>query len=190
MKNYIYLLIFFLVSFSFVSAQNNTKIPILDKSPMDISYYPANFPILKIQDKIIEPLTARIIYSRPQKADRIVFGNMVPYNSIWRFGANESTEIEFYKDVKIDGKKINKGRYTLYAIPDPEKWTFILNTDNDSWGSFKYDSSKDVLRIESIVQKNTEIVENLSIHFEKTSTGLMLIFNWDDIRTSLPINIQ
>ena len=61
---------------------------------------------------------------------------------VWRLGANEATEIEFYKDVKIGGKKVPKGRYTLYAIVSENVWTMILNKDTDTWGAFKYDSKK------------------------------------------------
>src|SRR5829696_148421 len=75
------------------------KLPQLDKSPMDMAYYPANYPVLKIQDKATEPLIARIIYSRPQKSNRTVFGELVEYNQVWRMGANDATEIEFYRDV-------------------------------------------------------------------------------------------
>ena len=81
--------------------------PPIDKSPMDMCYFPANFPVLKIQDKITEPLAARVIYSRPQRNGRIIFGDLVEYGKVWRLGANEATEIEFYRDVKIDiGKYI------------------------------------------------------------------------------------
>ena len=183
----VFFLFFFILQTS-VSAQSNSKQPVLDKSQMDISYYPNNYPILKIQEKITEPLIARVIYSRPQKAGRPIFGEMVAFNNVWRLGANESTEIEFFKDVKIAGKKINKGRYTLYAIANSDKWTFILNSDTDSWGSFKYDQAKDILRIDSPVQKTSEIVENMSMYFDKTKTGMALIVSWDDVTTSLPVN--
>ena len=101
--------------------------PVLDKSPMDMVYYPANYPVLKIQEKVTEPLLARVIYSRPQKNDRTIFGDLIEYNSIWRLGANEATEIELFKDVKINGKKLLKGRYTLYAIPTPSS-SWIINS--------------------------------------------------------------
>jgi hypothetical protein len=187
-KAYSIFLLFFVILTSSVSAQSNSKLPVLDKSQMDMSYYPNNYPILKIQEKLTEPLVARVIYSRPQKAGRPIFGEMVEHNSLWRLGANEATEIEFYKDVKIAGKKVNKGRYTLYAITNPDKWTFILNSDTDSWGAFKYTASKDILRIESPVQKTSEIVENMSMYFDKTKTGIALIVSWDDVTTALPIN--
>src|SRR4029078_12566918 len=96
------------------AATNN--LPPLDKSPMDMCYYPSNYPVLKIQDKITEPAVARVIYSRPQKNGRLIFGDLVEYGKVWRLGANEATEIEFFRSVKIGDKKVERGRYTLYAI--------------------------------------------------------------------------
>jgi hypothetical protein len=162
----------------------------MDKSPMDASYYPANYPVLKIQDRATEPLAARVIYSRPQKNGRVVFGELVEYGQVWRLGANEATEIEFFKDVKIGGKKLKKGRYTLYALVNPDKWTFIFNNDTDTWGSFKYDQKKDVLRVDAPVQKNTEILEALALTFEKTGANTFnLVAAWDDLAVRLPISL-
>ena len=96
-----------------------------------MSYYPVNFPILKIQNKALEPLVMRVVYSRPQLNGRKVFGGLQEYGDVWRLGANEATEIEFFKDVKINNRKIKKGRYTLYAIPFPDKWTLIINRETD-----------------------------------------------------------
>ncbi|MDB5252299.1 MAG: hypothetical protein JWP27_1468 [Flaviaesturariibacter sp.] len=177
--------LFFLAS---VAVQAQTyKMPALDKSPMDMAYYPANFPVLKIQDKATEPLVARVIYSRPQKGGRTIYGDLVEYNQVWRLGANEATEIEFYRDVKIGGKKIPKGKYTLYAIVNPAQWTIIINKDTDIWGAFKYDEKKDVVRVNVPSEKLTEIVEAFSLQFDKSATGANLVIAWDDTKVSLPI---
>ena len=159
-----------------------------------MSYYPDSYPVLKIQNKVTEPVIARVIYSRPQKNDRIIFGGLVEYGKVWRLGANEATEIEFYRDVKIDGKKIIKGRYTLYALVNPDTWTMIINKDVDTWGAFKYDEKKDLVRTNVPVLKNSEIVEALAISFEPdSSAGVKSIksFNltvaWDSVKVSLPI---
>lgn len=119
-----------------------SKMPPIDKSPLDMCYYPSNYPVLKIQNKTTEPLAARIIYSRPQKNGRSVYGELVEYGKIWRLGANEATELELYKDVKIGAAKVKKGRYTIYAIPHPDKWTIILNKETDIWGAFQYDEKR------------------------------------------------
>jgi hypothetical protein len=170
------------------SAQmNSTKLPSLDKSPMDISYYPTNYPLLKIQDKVTEPLVMRLIYSRPQLNGRKAFGELRELGKIWRLGANEATEIEFFKDVKIDGKKIRKGRYTVYSIPYADTWTIIINNETDTWGDFRYDQSKDIIRINVPAVKN-EITEAHTMIFEKTSGGANLLIYWDDVEVALPIN--
>jgi len=165
-----------------------TRFPPIDKSPMDMAYFPDNYPVLKIRDKAADYPVARVIYSRPQKAGRTIFGDLVEYGNVWRLGANEATEIEFYQNVKIDGKKIQKGRYTLYAIVEQDKWTMIINKDTDIWGSFKYDLKKDVVRTEVPVQKSNENYEALSMIFEKTLTGCNLVVAWDNIQVSLPIS--
>jgi len=155
-----------------------------------MSYFPNNYPVLKIQDKATEPVLARVIYSRPQKNGRIIFGDLVEYGKVWRMGANEATEIEFYKNVKIDGKKIPKGRYTLYAIPSPDNWTIILNKDVDTWGAFKYDAQKDVIRTTVPIEKINDVVEALSMTFEKTDYGCSLVIVWDNVKARLPISIK
>jgi hypothetical protein len=186
MKKIIALVLFFQFFFFGLLAQT---IPPVDKSPMDMSYYPANYPVLKIQDKMTEPLVARVVYSRPQKSGRTIYGGLVKYGEVWRLGANEATEIEFFKNVKIDGKKVAKGRYTLYAIVYESTWTFILNKDTDTWGAFKYDSKKDILRVSVPVQKTDESVESLAMSFEKTTKGFNLLVAWDTVKAGLPISL-
>lgn len=189
MNKFFFVFLSFIIAGAVVQAQpTNSKIPPIDKSPMDMVYYPANYPVLKIQDKLTEPLIARVIYSRPSKSGRNIFGELVEYGKVWRLGANEATELELFRDVKIDGKKINKGKYTLYAIVNPDNCTIILNKETDIWGSFKYDPKKDLLRIVVPVQKNNVITENFSMYFEKIKTGIALVIIWDDVSTSLPIN--
>jgi hypothetical protein len=169
-----------------VNAQSDASS--LDKSPLDMSYYPGDYPILKIQEKISGPPVARVIYSRPQKKGRVLFGDLVQYGQVWRLGANEATEIEFFQDVKIDDKKVKKGRYTLYALVDTGAWTLILNKETDTWGAFRYDMSKDILRTTVPVQRLPAITENLSMAFEKAKEGAGLVIDWDNIRVEMPFS--
>lgn len=166
------------------------KVPALDKSPMDMSYFPGDYPILKTQNKVTAPPVARVVYSRPQKDNRVVFGELVEYDKVWRLGANEATEIEFFKDVTIGGKKVLKGRYTLYAIPTESKWTIVLNKDTDTWGAFVYDQKKDVLRTDVPVQVLAAPVEAFSMNFNKTDKGMDLFIAWDTISVNLPITVK
>ncbi|MCP9751497.1 DUF2911 domain-containing protein [Ferruginibacter sp. HRS2-29] len=184
--------VFLAVSLSFafcVTAFSQAVVPAVDKSPLDISYYPNNYTLLKIQDKLTEPLMARVIYSRPQKNNRAIFGDLIEFGKVWRLGANEATEIEFFQNVKIGGTTVKKGRYTIYSIPNADKWTIILNKELDTWGSFKYDQKKDVLRVDVPVQKEATPTESFSMFFEKTTSGFSLNAVWDSSRVSLPISL-
>ncbi|MBW8685857.1 DUF2911 domain-containing protein [Chitinophaga sp. B61] len=163
------------------------KMPPLDSSPMDMAYYPVMYPyVVKVKG---EPgnLVARVIYSRPQKKGRKIFGELEAYGEIYRLGANEATEIEFFRPVIIGGKTVPKGRYTLYAILSEQKWTFIVNRETDIWGAFKYDQKKDVARTDVPVVKLTTPVEPFSMMFEKADNGANLVVAWDTTSVSLPI---
>lgn len=184
MKN-VFTLFFLFFSLN-LSAQ---KLPSVDKSPMDMAYYPVSYPILKIQNKLTEPLAMRVIYSRPQLNGRKVFGDLQKLGEVWRLGANEATEIEFFKDVTINNKKVKKGRYTLYCIPYNDKWTMIINKETDVWGAFKYDSAKDVARMDVSVIKN-DSTEAMTMIFEKTFNGANLVMYWDEVKAVLPITFK
>jgi hypothetical protein len=167
--------------------QKETVIPSgLDKSPMDMTYYPENYPIMKMQHKDVEPLTARLIYSRPQKNGRIIFGSLVEYGKSWRLGANEASEIEFFKDVTIQQKKIPRGRYVLYCIPYSDKWIIKFNSDVNTWG-LQIDSTKDVFQFEIPVAKTNYPYEFFTMEFETAEPGLQLAMMWDSVRAVLPI---
>lgn len=169
------------------SAQRNKAD--LAPSPMAMSYLPDNYPLLKIDGKTKEDPTARVIYCRPQKKGREIFGGLVKYNENWRLGANEATEIEFFKPVTIAGTAVPQGRYTLYCIPTATKWTIILSKDNYTWGNYAYDAKKDVLRTDIPVAKNNKVIEALTIYFEDAKPGASLIMLWDDVKVSLPIGL-
>jgi hypothetical protein len=181
-KNFV--AVFCLVSLSSIAQQQPTE---LDKSPMDMSYSPPNYPILKMNGKTTEQPVARVIYSRPQKAGRVIFGGIVTYNQVWRLGANEATEIEFFKNVKINGKTLPKGRYTLYSICTEAKWTIIFNTEKDIWG-LAYNQRKDALRVDAPVQNSDTPVEALTMYFEDMKEGTTLNILWDNVKVVLPIN--
>jgi len=177
-----------LIFVSLNSIAQNGKVPPLDKSVLDVTYYPVNYPILKIQDKVNGSPYMRVIYSRPQMNGRDVYGGLVEYGQIWRVGANETTEIEFFRDVTVGSTKVRKGRYSLFAIPRLDSWTLIINRETDSWGAFKYDSNKDVARVEVKPEKNVETAEAFSIYYEPLARGVNLYIHWDNIRTALPIS--
>jgi len=162
----------------------------LDKSPMDMSYWPKDYPILKMNGKTKDAPIARLIYSRPQKNGRTIFGGINKYGEIWRLGANEATEVEFFKNVKIGDKPLTKGRYSLFCIPYEDKWTLIISKDCYSWGSFTYNIKKDAMRADMKVEKNTENIEALTMYFDEGTNNTNLVIMWDDVKATLPISIQ
>jgi hypothetical protein len=158
----------------------------VDISPMDMSYFPVDYPKLKMADKNAAPPIARVIYSRPHLGKRHLFRDLLKYEENWRLGANEATEIDFYKPVTIEGKKIPAGRYIIYAVPHPEKWTIVLNSNIDTWG-LQQDASKDVQRFDIPVITDQPMLEYFTIIFEKTATGASLVIGWETILAKLPI---
>jgi len=134
-----------------------------------------------------EPII-KIVYSRPQRKGRDIFGVLEQYGKVWRFGANENTEIRFYKKVTIGGKKIKAGTYSLFAIPNKDNWTIILNSQIDKWGAFSYDQSKDLVRINTSIKTLAKPIEYFSLTFTSKEGGANLIIAWDKTQTELPIS--
>jgi len=165
-----------------------THFTVPDHSPMDLVYFPADYPLLKMAGKTTALPLMRIIYSRPQKEKRKIFDGLVKYNSPWRLGANEATEIEFFSTATIQNKTIKPGRYILYCIPQETKWTFVLNSNLYSWG-LEQNRQKDLMQFDVPVEKNTMIIEYFTIATEKKSDkSAEIIFLWDDVKTKLPLS--
>ncbi len=183
-----YLILSLLLIAFFTAKAQSDKVPPLDQSPMDISYYPVDYCILKIQNKTSGPPVMRVLYSRPHKNGRQIFGGLVEYGDVWRLGANQATEIDLFRDVKINNKTVKKGRYTMYAIPYPDKWTIIINRDTDTWGAFKYSDKRDVLRTTVPLLRSDTVTEDMSIYFTQTNSGAAMNILWDNAKVVVPIN--
>ncbi len=159
----------------------------VDVSPMDISYFPADYPILKMSDSITTPPLARVVYSRPHLQGRNLFQDVLKYGEPWRLGANEATELDLYQDATIQGKKIKAGRYILYCVPQQDTWTIALNSNIDSWGLHP-DVSKDIARFTIPVSQAGSSFEFFTMIFQQTKTGADLLMAWGDIETRLPLS--
>jgi hypothetical protein len=131
----------------------------------------------------------KITYSQPHRRGREIFGAMVPYNLVWRTGANEATEITLTKDLFVAGKLVAAGTYSLFTIPDKEKWTIILNKDIGLWGSYNYNPNADLLRFEVPVQLLTDVVyEAFTILIEQKNNKAQISLLWDKIKVSFPVD--
>ena len=158
----------------------------VDKSPMDMIYYPEDFPVLKMSAKSDGNPIARLIYSRPSKDGRSIFGNVVKYGTYWRLGANEGTELEFFTNVQINGKSVKKGRYIIYCIPYENKWTLRLNDDLYTWG-LRIHSNRDVYSFDVPVTKTNGSIEILTMKFQAVKEReAQLVIGWDNVKASLP----
>lgn len=179
-----------------VTAVNDSTFLSIDRSPMDLSYFPEDYPKEKMISSNTDNLAARVIYSRPQKNGRVIFADSLVtknfiqhYGQEWRLGANEATEIEFFKHVTINGKKFFPGRYVIYCIPYPDKWKIIFNSNLFSWG-LHMDKTKDLSEIELPVTKVHSETEFFTMIFQKAPYGCNLVMAWGDIKVIMPVRFS
>lgn len=151
--------------------------PKMDASPLDLTEYanPADKEVM-----------ARVIYSRPQKRDREIFGKLVPYGEVWRTGANEATELTLYKKMKVAGEVIDAGTYTIYTIPNENEWTVILNNRVHTWGAYEYTDKEDLVRIKVPVKTAPTNIEAFSMAFVEAGNGANLLMGWDNKYVEVP----
>ena len=131
-------------------------------------------------------------YSRPSAKGRVVFGELVPYNKVWRTGANAATRITFKEIAKIGGKTIQPGEYAIYTIPREGRWTIIIhaNTSLRSIAGGAYKPSNDVFRFEVSSKKNN-YVETFTCQFSEVKTNsVMLDIAWENTLISIPIEVE
>jgi hypothetical protein len=132
-----------------------------------------------------ESANVKITYGQPSKKGREVFGKLVPYGQVWRTGANEGTEVTFKKDVKVAGKAVKAGTYTLFTIPNEGEWTIILNSELKQWGSYGYDKIKNKnvaeVKVKSAVGESS--VEKLTL----TASDNQIRIEWDNALVNIPL---
>ena len=126
--------------------------------------------------------TVTVDYSSPLVKGRKIWGDLVPYNQVWRTGANETTSIEFSDDVLLEGKKIAKGKYALFTMPGEKEWVIIINR-TIKWGAFSYKENEDVLRVSVPVKKSKAFNEKLN--FQVTGKGVSLF--WENAQVDFSI---
>ncbi|MEO8398788.1 MAG: DUF2911 domain-containing protein [Ignavibacteriaceae bacterium] len=129
-----------------------------------------------------------ISYSRPGVKGRTIWGKLVPYNVVWRAGADEATKFTFSTDVKINGKTLKAGSYSFFAIPTEDEWTLIFNKVADQWGAFEYNIAEDAMRF-MVKPKKNDFQEWLAYTFSDMTTNSATInLNWEKL--SVPFKIE
>jgi hypothetical protein len=129
----------------------------------------------------------KITYSQPHKRGRPVFGNLVPYGQLWRTGANEATEITTTGDISLNNQLLKAGTYSIFTIPDKERWTIIINGENGLWGAYNYNTKRDVMRFEVTAQQTDDTYEAFTILFEDKNGLAELLLLWDKTKISIPV---
>lgn len=129
-----------------------------------------------------------IVYSRPGVKGRKIWDGLVPYNKVWRAGANEATTISFSTDVEVEGKKLPAGKYGFFAIPSDNEWTLIFNKVADQWGAFEYNEAQDILRIK-VKPEKSNFHEWLVYTVTKTGEDSAVIaLEWENMK--VPFNLK
>ncbi len=131
----------------------------------------------------IGDIQVTIKYGAPSIRGRKIFGKLVPFDEVWRTGANEATTITLSKAATIEGKTLAAGRYSLFTVPGEEKWTVIFNSVPEQWGAYEYDESKDALRVRVTPQPLAEPVEELEFLIEEGQ----IVLRWES--TAVPIQV-
>ena len=127
-----------------------------------------------------------IVYCRPSADKRKIMGELVPYGKIWRTGANEATEITTKKDILVNNILLKAGTYSLFTIPEKDKWTIVINTDVGMWGAYNYNPKKDLWRFEVPSQTTDKIYEAFTISFDHRNEVADLLIMWDNVKVSIP----
>jgi hypothetical protein len=141
-----------------------------------------------------DDLTIKVFYNRPFKKGRDIFGALVPYDKVWRTGANESTSLETNKDLIIEGKTLKAGKYSLWTIPGQDAWTIIFNSQYGQWGinskgEANRDPSMDVLTVQVTPFQQEQEFDQFTISFEKTGgDDAEMVLLWDKTLVAMPFS--
>ncbi len=132
-----------------------------------------------------------LTYSRPSAKDRKIFGDLVPYNKVWRTGANAATKIIFKDAVELGGKKVDTGTYVLYSIPGVDSWEIIINKGLSNWGTDGYKESEDVARFKVSPMKLKNRAETFTMQFSNImAESCNLDIMWDKTIVSIPVTVN
>ncbi len=140
----------------------------------------------------LNDLKLEVFYNRPSKKERVIFGALVPFNEVWRTGANEATTFKTNKNLEVQGNLLPAGKYTLWTVPKDSTWSVIFNSKQYSWGVDNemkplWDPNYDVLDIEVPIEKLNTIVEQFTIAFDNSTDNLFLTMAWDNTKVSVPL---
>jgi DUF2911 family protein len=158
----------------------------LGSAQMDKSARPS--PAAKATFSFADGKTITVDYSSPRVKGRKIFGEHEPYGQVWRAGANEATTFVTTADVMVGGAHVPAGSYTIFAIPNPDKWTLIISKKTGEWGIPYPGADQDLVRVDMKASKLPSLVENFTIAFDKTAHGCTMRMDWETTRALVEIS--
>lgn len=129
-----------------------------------------------------------IDYSSPRAKGRKIYGELVPYGQVWRTGANEATALVTPADLTIGGTAVPAGSYTIFTVPNKDKWTLVISKKTGEWGTDYPGQANDLARIDMKVSALPSPVDNFTISFEKAGNGANLNIDWETTRASVAVS--
>ena len=144
-------------------------------------------PAAKATCALADGKTITADYSSPRAKGRKIFGGLVPFGEVWRAGANDATTFVTTADVMVGGKHVPAGSYTIFTIPNKDKWTLIISKKTGEWGIPYPGADQDLARVDMKASTLPAPVENFTIAFDKTSGGCTLRMDWETTRASVDI---
>ena len=128
-----------------------------------------------------------IDYSSPRMKGRKIYGGLVPFGQIWRTGANEATTFDTSADVTVGGQTVPAGSYTIFTVPEADKWTLVISKKTGEWGTDYPGENNDLLRLPMKVSKTSGPVENFTIAFDQSGDKCVLNMDWENTRASVDV---
>jgi len=157
----------------------------LGSAQMDKASKPS--PPAKASCTLADGKTITVDYSSPRAKGRKIFGGLVPYGEVWRAGANEATTFVTTTDLMIGSAHVPAGNYTIFAIPNKDKWTLVISKKTGEWGTDYPGEKEDLVRVPMSVSKTSAPVENFAIAFDQGGTKCTLRMEWESTRASVEI---
>ncbi len=164
------------------------RIPRVDLAALGKAFSTRPLGVLSPTDSVKATIAGASLaarYSRPSMRERVIFGGVVPWNQVWRTGANAATLFETSADLLMGGRTIPAGRYTLWTIPSPAGWKLLISKNTGQWGT-EYDAAHDLARLDMKVEPLVQPVEQFTIAIEPEAQGGMLKLEWEKTRASIP----
>jgi hypothetical protein len=131
----------------------------------------------------IDGVNVTVEYGRPKVKERQIWGGLVPFDKVWRTGADEATTFAISKDIKVEGKDLAAGTYSLFTIPGKDEWTIIFNKVAKQWGAYRYDSGQDALRVK-VKPAATDHVEEMTFKIK----GNKVFLCWEKLCVPIVIS--